>query len=136
MKIASTSGCFSLLHAGHVWLFQQMRDTVGQDGLVLVLINDDAYLQRAKGRVLVPLKERIAILRGLKNIDAVIPFKEDDPCRLIWCLHPAYWFKGEEYLNVDIPETEVVKSYGGEVIFPHGGPAVHTSDIIGRIRKP
>jgi rfaE bifunctional protein nucleotidyltransferase chain/domain len=131
MKIAGTSGCFDLIHAGHVWMFNEMRQT---GGLVLVLLNDDSYLRYFKNRSITPLNERMTILRAMRNVDIVIPFHDYEPSKLIKLIEPDYWFKGPEYRGVDIPETSVVESYGGKVVFSQGGPIVHTSDIIERIR--
>jgi len=130
--ITATSGCFTLLHAGHTHLFKCMRNAGDQ---VVVLLNDDAYLRRAKGRVIVPLEQRMEVLLALRDVDMVIPFSEDTPCELIRQMEPAIWFKGPEYWNVNIPEREVVESYGGKVLFATCGPDVHTSDIIREIKE-
>jgi len=135
MKIACTSGCYDLIHAGHIWMFQKMRKTVGATGLVIVLLNDDNYLLRTKGRVITPLDERMTILLALKNIDVVIPFKDDNPCQIIQTFEPDFWFKGPEYQGIEIPETPVVASYGGKIVFSQDGPTVHTRDILSRIHQ-
>jgi bifunctional ADP-heptose synthase (sugar kinase/adenylyltransferase) len=110
-----------------------MRDAVGPKGMVVILLNDDDYLRRAKGRVIVPLEQRLAVLLAMRDIDMVIPFSEDDPCSLISKMEPTFWYKGPEYWDVDIPERAAVESYGGEVRFATCGPDVHTSVILNRI---
>lgn len=135
MKIAATSGCFDLLHAGHVYMFKDMRSLVAPDGLVVVFVNNDDYLLRAKGRVITPLEQRLQILTALEDVDVAIPFKDDTPCRMIDLVRPNYWVKGPEYFLVhDLPEVKVLDTYGGELIFIGGAPDVHTSDILDRIR--
>ena len=133
MKIAATSGCFDLIHAGHVYMFKDMRSLVAPDGLVVVFVNNDDYLLRTKGRVITPLEQRLQILTALENVDIAIPFKDDTPYSLIEIVQPKYWVKGSEYLAKNIPETQIVKSYGGELCFSIGGPDVHTTDILGQI---
>lgn len=133
MVIAATSGCFELIHAGHVHLFQCMRDAVGSEGVVVILLNDDDYLLRAKGHVIVPLDQRLAVLLAMRNVDMVIPFEEDTPVDLIAQMEPRFWFKGPEYKGLDLPEPVAVDAYGGNLRFAIGGPDVHTSEMIARI---
>jgi rfaE bifunctional protein nucleotidyltransferase chain/domain len=133
--IAATSGCFDILHAGHVWLFHEMRQLVGKNGIVVVLINTDDYLLRHKGRVLVPLEERRKVLEALRDVDDVVFFGGDDPCYMIRQVKPDFWVKGPEYEFIQIPELRLMDELGGKVVFPHGGPTVHTSEIIARVCK-
>jgi rfaE bifunctional protein nucleotidyltransferase chain/domain len=135
LKIVASSGCFDLLTAGHVHLFKCMREAAGRDGHTVILLNDDAYLRRAKGRVIVPLEQRMAVLLALRDVDMVIPFSDDTPCAIISKMEPTFWYKGPEYANIEIPETKIIESYGGELRFVEGGPDVHTSDIIREIKK-
>lgn len=134
-QVAMTSGCFDVLHLGHVWLFHEMRKLVGPQGHVVVLLNDDSYLLRAKGRIIVPLEQRMGLLLALRDVDMVIPFEDNDPCSMIRLAEPTYFCKGPEYANIEIPETKIIESYGGELRFVEGGPDVHTSDIIREIKK-
>jgi D-beta-D-heptose 7-phosphate kinase/D-beta-D-heptose 1-phosphate adenosyltransferase len=135
LNIAATSGCFDIIHAGHVYLFEWMRNAVGPKGQVVVLLNDDDYLLRAKGRVIVPLEQRMAVLLAMRNVDMVVPFEDDDPALLVSRLEPNFWFKGPEYKGLDFPERSVVRAHGGQLVFVEYGPKVHTSDIIREIKK-
>ncbi|MHB9155863.1 MAG: adenylyltransferase/cytidyltransferase family protein, partial [Endomicrobiales bacterium] len=62
--VVFTNGCFDLLHAGHVKLFQKARS---YGDALIVAINSDASLKRLKGpeRPLVPQKDRAAVLAAL-----------------------------------------------------------------------
>jgi D-beta-D-heptose 7-phosphate kinase/D-beta-D-heptose 1-phosphate adenosyltransferase len=116
-----------------VWLFHEMKLRVGKNGIVVVLINTDEYLLRHKGRVLVPLEERRKVLEALRDVDDVLFFGGDDPCYMIRQVKPDFWFKGPEYAGIEIPELHVMQELGGAVVFPEGGPTVHTSEIIARV---
>ncbi len=133
--IAATSGCFDLIHVGHVHMFKQMREKVGEDGSVVVLLNDDKYLCRTRRRIITPSEQRRELLLALRCVDIVITLEDDTPCRMIGLMQPHYWFKGPEYADKDIPELGTVESYGGETIFVTGGPLVHTTQILDRIRR-
>ena len=135
LVIAATSGCFDIIHAGHAWLFHEMRKLVGPQGHVVVLLNDDNYLLRAKGRVIVPQEQRMGLLLALRDVDMVIPFEHDTPCTMISQIEPTYFCKGPEYANINIPERGLAEIYGGKTVFVEGGPDVHTSQIIERIHR-
>jgi len=117
--VVATSGCFDLLHAGHVSALRAAR-SLG-DRLV-VLLNSDASVQRLKGpgRPIVPVADRAAVLRGLTYVDDVVVFDEDTPIRALQRLRPAIFAKGGDYDASALPETEVMARWGGRtVIVPY-----------------
>lgn len=95
-----TSGCFHILHPGHVELFEYCSKI----GTLYVGINTDEYLLEKSKKVLVKLVDRIYLLNSIKFIDKVIPFSERDACSLIRKVIPDIFVKGSDYLNIDIPE--------------------------------
>jgi rfaE bifunctional protein nucleotidyltransferase chain/domain len=125
--LVGTSGCFEILHAGHVKMLQAARDL--GDRLV-VLVNDDNYMVRVKGHCYVPLMERVAVLMGLSCVDSVVWFSEDTPCDEIRLQGIDIFVKGGEYKGVGIPEESVCK-----VVYIDSGVEVHSSDIIDRIKQ-
>ncbi|HEX7096196.1 MAG TPA: PfkB family carbohydrate kinase [Acidimicrobiales bacterium] len=114
-RIVATSGCFDLLHAGHVGMLDAAR-ALG-DHLV-VLLNSDASARRLKGegRPLQRAADRAAVLRGLKAVDDVLEFDEDTPVDALRVLRPHVFVKGGDYAYRDIPESAVMRSLGGRVV--------------------
>jgi D-beta-D-heptose 7-phosphate kinase/D-beta-D-heptose 1-phosphate adenosyltransferase len=113
--VVATSGCFDLLHAGHVAMLESAR-ALG-DALV-VLLNSDRSVQDLKGaeRPIVGEQDRAALLRGLRCVDAVEVFDEVTPVRALEQLRPALFVKGDDYGAGDIPEREVLGRWGGAVV--------------------
>ncbi|MFF6779807.1 D-glycero-beta-D-manno-heptose 1-phosphate adenylyltransferase [Streptomyces sp. NPDC012510] len=113
--VVAAGGCFDLLHAGHVALLQGARRT---GDCLVVCVNSDASVRRrkGKGRPLVPLADRIRVLRALECVDAVAVFDQDTPERLLGELRPHIWVKGGDYARADLPEAELVASWGGQVV--------------------
>jgi D-beta-D-heptose 7-phosphate kinase/D-beta-D-heptose 1-phosphate adenosyltransferase len=111
----ATSGCFDLLHAGHVACLEAAR-ALG-DRLV-VLLNSDASTRRLKGpgRPLVPAADRAAVLRGLECVDEVVIFDEDTPLRALERLKPILFVKGGDYAGVELPEQQTMARWGGRVV--------------------
>jgi len=133
-RIVMTNGCFDLLHAGHVASLEQAR-ALG-DRLV-VAVNDDASVERLKGRgrPLIPLAERMAVLAGLAAVDWVVAFAEDTPAELIARVLPDVLAKGGDYRPEEVAGAPVVHAAGGEVVILDFVAGHSTSDLVRRIRE-
>jgi len=75
MKIAIISGGFDPIHVGHIELMEKAKSIA--DSLV-VIVNDDDFLTRKKGKPFMSLKERIQIVRSIKYVDMVIKSVDKD----------------------------------------------------------
>ena len=73
-----TNGCFDILHVGHV---ESLKAARRLGDILVVGVNDDAHVKRAKGadRPIHDLAQRIAILSALEVVDHVVPFSEATP---------------------------------------------------------
>ena len=95
--VVFTNGVFDILHAGHVELLERAADL--GDALI-VGVNSDASarrLDKGPGRPIQPLKDRARILAGLACVDAVVPFREDTPERVLSFIRPEVLVKGADY---------------------------------------
>ncbi|QGV82097.1 D-glycero-beta-D-manno-heptose 1-phosphate adenylyltransferase [Streptomyces ficellus] len=117
--VVATGGCFDLLHAGHVGLLESAR-RIGD--CLIVCVNSDESVERLKGpgRPLNPLPDRVRVLAGLGSVDAVAVFDGDTPAELLGRLRPDVWVKGGDYSAEDLPEAEVLHTWGGQaVVLPY-----------------
>ena len=114
-KIVFTNGVFDLLHVGHLRYLQEAR-ALGD--ALLIAVNSDSSVKRIKGptRPLVTERERAEILDGLRCVDYVTLFDTPTPVPVIEIVRPLLYVKGGDYTVDTLPETPVVRSYGGEVI--------------------
>ena len=72
--IVYNGGTYDLLHRGHVDVFRQMRRLAGPNGLVVIALNTDEFVEEFKGHPPVTsYDDRKAVLRGMRDIDAVFP---------------------------------------------------------------
>jgi rfaE bifunctional protein nucleotidyltransferase chain/domain/rfaE bifunctional protein kinase chain/domain len=112
--VVASGGCFDLLHTGHSRTLAAAR-ALGD--CLVVLLNSDASVRRLKGpdRPIVAAPERAELLLALGCVDAVVIFEEDDPCAVLDRLRPDLWVKGGDYDPAALPETALVRSWGGEV---------------------
>jgi D-beta-D-heptose 7-phosphate kinase/D-beta-D-heptose 1-phosphate adenosyltransferase len=108
-----------------------MKELAGDDGIVLLFVNVDAYIVRVKTRKpLISLEDRLEVLTSRRDVDVVISFRANSPCHMIDVVRPDIWVKGIEYRGVKIPEAAVIEAYGGELVFVDVGYAGHSSDIL------
>ncbi len=110
-KTVLVNGCFDLLHPGHVHFLQEASE---QGDTLVVGLNVDDSVIKAKGKVLRPLDDRKAVLDSLRFVDLVLPFKDTTAVGLVELLRPDVYCTGEEYKGRS-PEARVVKEYGGRV---------------------
>ncbi len=115
-RLVFTNGVFDILHAGHVQILSQCR-ALG-DLLIVGVNSDDSVRRLGKGpeRPIHRLEDRIAVLEGLRAVDGAVVFEEDTPSELISILRPEVHVKGGDYVADDLPETAIVRSYGGTVV--------------------
>ncbi|MDT0213863.1 D-glycero-beta-D-manno-heptose 1-phosphate adenylyltransferase [Rothia sp. ARF10] len=112
--VVATGGCFDVLHAGHV---ETLTAAAALGDELVVLLNSDRSVRRLKGsgRPVNGVEDRAAVLSALACVDRVVVFDEDTPIEALRRLRPDVWVKGGDYAVDDLPETPVVRSWGGRV---------------------
>ena len=128
-RIIFGNGCFDILHVGHV---RYLRGAKALGDVLVVAVNDDesvAGLGKRK-KVVTPAAERAEIIAAIDCVDYVITFSDPTVEGLLLALKPDVQAKGTDYTVDNVPEREIVRSYGGEVAIV-GDPKDHsTRDII------
>ena len=114
-KVVMTNGVFDLLHVGHVRFLQEARS---HGHVLVVAVNDDDSTRRLKGssRPINTLEDRMAVLEALKCVDAVVPFSDDKPARIILAVMPDVLVKGGDYSPDRISGADIVEAGGGKVL--------------------
>ena len=115
MKIVAVSGYFDPLHVGHVEYFK-LAKKLG-DRLVVIL-NNDKQAKLKKGSAFMPQEERRAILEALRDVDEVFLSIDTDStvCRSLEALKPDIFAKGGDRFIGEVPETEVCREMGVEMV--------------------
>ena len=133
-RIVFTSGCFDLLHVGHLRSFEQARSF--GDRLV-VGVNRDRRVRELKGprRPVVPERQRAELIAGLECVDWVVLFSEDTAAPLIRALHPDVVCKGGDWRGRATPEQQAIESLGGSFELLRETRGVRSSGLIARARR-
>jgi D-beta-D-heptose 7-phosphate kinase/D-beta-D-heptose 1-phosphate adenosyltransferase len=132
--VVFTNGCFDILHVGHVRALEAARAL----GDVLVVgVNSDASVRRLKGakRPLVSQEERAEMIAALAPVSYATVFDEDTPVETLARLRPDVHVKSGDYRAEDLPETPVVRGYGGRVEIVPFVEGLSTTDIVERVRE-
>lgn len=131
--IISTSGCFDILHAGHIMYLEEAK---ARGDYLVLLLNSDASVRSLKGleRPIVPQEERAQVVAGLQSVDYVCIFEDTTPCRMIERIKPNIVVKGGDYQGKHIPEMDVVSKYGGKVEYVSIKDGCSSTNIIERVK--
>jgi len=147
MKIIAVSGGFDPVHIGHIELFENARQL--GDHLV-VLLNNDNWLQKKKGFVFMNERERKAVLEAMRNVDEVIITSHpQDPVDMsvsaeLEQLKPNVFANGGDRNEKDAADPnsplykdiQTCKRLGIEIVFNmgKGGKLQSSSDLVKRVK--
>ena len=133
-RIVFTSGCYDLLHVGHL---RGLQEAAALGDVLVVGVNRDARVRELKGagRPVTPERQRAEMVAGLAPVDWVVLFPEADAAPLIRALRPDVVCKGGEYRGLCTPEARAIEELGGTFAGLRQTPGVRTSATIDRLRR-
>jgi len=129
--VVLTTGCFDLLHVGHVESLNKAKE---MGDYLIVALNSDISVRQNKGtnRPIIPLEHRARMLLALTSVDFVAIFDEKVPHWIVEILDADIFLKGSEYtedqIRKDYPSLKKV------CLIPHATVSSTTS-IIDRIKN-
>ena len=133
-SIALTTGCFDILHSGHLNLFNEAK----QIGDVLIVgANTDDSIRKIKGpgRPIIGEQYRLFNLASLINVDYVTSFSELEPSAIIKKIRPDFFIKGGDWRGKRIPEEKAVRSCGGRIVFIDIKTPISTTAIVKKLHE-
>lgn len=133
-KVIATSGCFDIIHAGHVMYLQKAAEC---GDCLIVFLNSDFSVRRLKGdkRPIVSEDSRALVVAALEMVDYVGVFDEDTPCEALSIVRPDCFVKGGEYKDKHIPEEKILAANGGTVKYIDMVQGKSTTNIVERIKE-
>ena len=133
-RVVFGNGCFDIVHVGHVRYLKGAKEL---GDVLVVAVNDDSSVTGLGKRkeVVTPADERAEIISALDCVDYVILFADATVENLLRTLKPHIHAKGTDYTEDNVPERDIVLSYGGRVAIV-GDPKDHsTRDLIKTIKE-
>ena len=122
-RIAFVSGNFNIIHTGHLRLFKFAREI--SDFLVIFVLGEGSP------GASVPLMLRVEGLKALSIVDCVLS-SEAGVNAFLKEIRPNYVVKGHEFQKMHNPELDIVRSYGGKLLFSSGEVVYSSADLIGQ----
>lgn len=126
-RASIVSGYFNPLHVGHLRMMEAARALTGH---LIVIVNNDAQQMLKKGRIILPLADRLEIVRALRMTDEALAAVDDDATvkrtlRAIRARYPhtalVFANGGDRSSAARISEAEVCEELGIELRFGVGG---------------
>lgn len=132
-RLVVTSGGFDPMHVGHLRCLLESASIARMSGnkiRLAVIVNGDGFLIRKKGYAFMPASERMEIIAGVAGVNYVVPW--DDGTQTVTgalrILKPFAFTKGgDRDAESNVPEFEVCKEVGCNVIFGVGGGKIQSS---------
>ena len=129
-KLVACSGFFNPIHAGHIE-YLKMSKNIGSH--LIVIVNSDEQAIMKKGSTFMSCDERMAIVDALRCVDYVIKAIDNDitVCRTLELIRPDIFAKGGDRFSLEIPEAQVCRSLGIQMVDGLGDKIQSSSNLIG-----
>ncbi len=134
VKIVAASGYFDPIHIGHIEylkLAKQLGDKL------IVIVNNDKQAIMKKGFEFMPFKERMEIIKHLSFVDEVFPSIDEDKtvCKSLEAIRPHIFAKGGDRFSYEIPEAEICRKHGIQIIHGLGDKIQSSSELVEKAEK-
>lgn len=72
-KLNLITGCFDLLHAGHIKFIKSAREFSSSIPLLVIVLDDhNVYIRKGSNRPIYPLEDRLILLNAISYIDYLL----------------------------------------------------------------
>ncbi|HNW71620.1 MAG TPA: adenylyltransferase/cytidyltransferase family protein [Candidatus Paceibacterota bacterium] len=134
-KIVAVSGGFDPIHIGHI---RYMKEAKKLGDKLIVIINNDNWLRKKKGKEFMPEQDRKEIIEAINCVDKVVisehkkNAKDVSVCEELKKIKPHIFANGGDRFADDIPEFKLCNKLGIEMVFNvgHGGKIRSSSDLL------
>lgn len=126
------SVCGDLLHVGHLKYLQQSKELGGY--MIVGVLTDEAICEY-KRKPIIPLEERLALVRNIKGVDEVVAMDNVDPTELIKKLGNIDIITHSDDWSANFPGAKYMRSIGKQAIRTKYYKEQSTTKIIDKIRE-
>ncbi|MBU1196519.1 MAG: adenylyltransferase/cytidyltransferase family protein [Proteobacteria bacterium] len=120
-RIVFVSGFFNIVHPGHL---RVLRFAAECGDYLVIGVHADLY-----GNALIDEKTRLEGVHAITLVDYCF-ILEDTPQDFVKALKPDIVVKGKEHEKDFNPEAEVVKEYGGQMLFSSGDMSFSLAELL------
>ncbi len=129
MTTVCVSGYFTVLHKGHVKLFEEAKKL--GDRLVVIVNNNGQQIQK-KGKLIHDAEDIRYIIERLNMVDeAVVSIDKDRTvCETLRMIRPDIFANGGDRIKDNIPEDHICEEENIKMVFNIGGGKLNSSSDI------
>lgn len=131
MKVV-VSGYFDPVHKGHIEQFKLAKELAGEEGKLILILNNDEQAILKNQKVFMPLEDRKKILESIKYIDEVFISidKDRSVCKSLEFIKPNIFAKGGDRFSYEIPESEICRRLDIKIIDGLGQKVQSSSELL------
>ena len=131
-KVIMCHGVFDVVHPGHL---RHLIYAKSKADILVTSITADRHISKGEYRPHVPQDLRALNLAAFETVDYVLIDHNATPLENIARIKPDFFAKGYEYTATGVPqktqeEADVLRQYGGEIIFTPGDIVYSSSRLI------
>ena len=131
-RVILCHGVFDVVHPGHV---RHLAFAKTKADVLVVSLTADKHVKKGKYRPHIPEQLRALNLAAFEMVDYVVIDEQATPLGNLAKLQPDFFAKGFEYTSKGLPkatqeETDVISSYGGQMIFTPGDVVFSSSKFL------
>lgn len=126
MTVVYVSGTFDLFHSNHLKMIEYGR---GLGDTLIVGVSTDELVCSYKKEPIIPFEERIAIVKGLKYPDLVIPQHTLEHTNTVKNLNIDIFVIGDDWLG----KYDYLKDHGVKVFYMPYGKGISSTNLKERI---
>src|SRR5271168_1526882 len=131
-KVIMCHGVFDVVHPGHL---RHLLYAKSKADILVASLTADHHITKGRYRPHVPQDLRAINLAAFEIVDYVIIDPEPTPLKNLALIKPDIFAKGYEYQASGLPlktqdELDLIRSYGGEIIFTPGDYVFSSSQMI------
>lgn len=101
MKVVIVSGYFNPLHGGHLDMIEAAK---AMGDKLIVIVNNDKQQLLKKGKIILDEKNRLRLMRALRDVNEVVLSIDEDPTVI----------RTIEHIAKQHPEDELIFAQGGD----------------------
>ena len=116
MIIGYTTGVFDLFHIGHL---NMLKNAKGMCDKLIVGVTTDELVAYKNKKAVIPLDERIEIVRNIKGVDVAIPQNNMDKFEAWKKLKYDILFVGDDWYDTEkwVQYEEQLKEVGVKIVY-------------------
>ena len=133
-KICLVSGCFDLLHFGHVRFLEAVKKTTD---ILIVMILTDTFVKKRKttARPIYNEKDRAGMIAALSVVDYACLCSYEKVENLIKNLQPDTYGVGGDRKNMVLPEKKILDKYQVKIRYYNRFGSISSTSIIQKLKK-